>query len=64
MRFIGDKLAEGLDNARLADARLSQKHKDLSFTLNRLPRPRSPPVCTRLDTADLVEARSLLNELM
>jgi hypothetical protein len=36
MRFIGDELAEGLDNARLADARLSQKHKDLSFTLNRL----------------------------
>src|SRR5262245_16848594 len=36
MRFIGDKLAEGLDNARLADARLAQKHKDLSFTLNRL----------------------------
>src|SRR5262249_49051433 len=36
MRFIGDELAEGLDNARLADPRLSQKHKDLSFTLNRL----------------------------
>jgi hypothetical protein len=30
MRFIGDELAEGLDNTRLADARLAQKHKDLS----------------------------------
>src|SRR5262249_52578172 len=36
MRFIGDELAESLDNARLADPRLPQKHKDLSFTLNRL----------------------------
>src|SRR5262245_26254652 len=36
MRFVGDELAERLDNARLADARLSQKHKDLSFTPNRL----------------------------
>src|SRR5262245_26817557 len=36
MRSIGNELAEGLDDARLADPRLSQKHKDLSFTLNRL----------------------------
>ena len=36
VRFLGDELAERLDDARLADARFSRKQDDLSLTVNRL----------------------------